>query len=356
MKTVYILGAGYSKEAGLPLANEFFPAMRNVRDRLEHQAPTILVPLNETLRFVNDLHNRFDVPMPIRLDNLEDVFSLIAAESLGQNRRPGFDRFMMQNAIAYTLAIKTRDIYEEDAKITSDYARWLTIMTGGAKADDLGNTSIITLNYDDIIERSCQRNKIRYNLGFSFEEGHYKPYPDDLSLLNSMWLASSSDTNSLSLYKLHGSIRWLRQKDNKGQESLQIGDSLSILTSDELTDEPARHELVIEPPTFSKAFSDPAMRLQWRHAYNAIKNAHRIVIVGYSFPKTDQHMLYLLMSSLRYNSVGKECVIVNPEVETNAELKALCGTIYNLYKFDDIHTLAITTRQFFEDVQYQSMR
>lgn len=354
MKTVYVLGAGFSKEAGLPLANEFFSAMLDVLGSAWNLSPSILSPLNETLRFHNEITKNI-LTSPIGVDDIEYVFSLIAADSLGRNHHK-LKRFEMQIAIAYTLAIKTRDIYDCDPKIASDYARWLSIMLGDVINDDLGNTSIITLNYDDIVERSCQRNKMSYNHGFVSESNPYSLRRDNPSFVENINLVSGFDTNSLPIYKLHGSVRWLRVKSGDNQPGLMIGNPLSHLTGDELTFEPARYEILIEPPVFGKSLSDPYLALQWARAHDALRNAHRIVIIGYSFPKTDQHMLFLLISALRNNRVGKSCIIVNPEAEKSPEINGIAGRLYDLHIFSELETLPISAREFFEDPAYQGMR
>ncbi len=360
MKTVYILGAGFSKEAGLPLANGFFSIMKEVwlNLELEHQTPAIQVSLAQSLRFHADLHTQFSIPLPIQSNNIEDVFSLFSAESIGKKHQTGFDRLIMQNAIAYTLAIKTRDAYKADSKIPHKYAEWLRAMLGHTDANDYNNTSIITFNYDDIIERSCNYLKVDYNIGFDLDNGYCKYYQDKDWSRNkenfeaNIHLVSNNNTNSLSIYKLHGSVRWLRQKNPAG---LVVGDPISLLTSQELTTEPANNEIFIEPPTFGKSLIDPIMRTQWANAYKALMNAHKIIIVGYSFPKTDQHALYLLIAALRNNSVAKECIIVNPVAETSDELIKLSTMLYELRAFNEIKAFSIEAGQFFEDPQYRDI-
>lgn len=313
MKTVFILGAGFSKEAKLPPANEFFPAMQEVRNALENEMPHVLVPLDEILRFHRKLNDSFIAP-PINRNNIEDVFSLIASDSLGRNNS-NLQRFMMQMAIAYTLSIKTRDLCLSDPSIVSDYARWLSIMVGNVNRNDLGNTTIITLNYDDIIEICCRKNSMNYNHGFAPDIHPYEFRKDKQSFLANVNLVSSLDTNSLSIYKLHGSVRWLRIKDDRDKCGLRIGNPLSHITSDEFLFQPSSHEPLIEPPVFGKAFSDPYLQRQWSCAYDALRNAHKVIIIGYSFPRTDPHILFLLISALRHNTVGQSCLIVNPEYE-----------------------------------------
>ena len=354
MKTVYILGAGFSKEAKLPLADEFFPAMQEVRDTLENQSPHIMVPLNQILTFHADLKKSFITP-PININNIEDVFSLIASDSLGRNDS-NLQRFMMQMAVAYTLSIKTRNLCLNDPSIVSDYARWLSIMVGNVKRDDLGNTAIITLNYDEIIEISCRHNSFKYNHGFVPDLHPYELRKDEQSFLTNSVFTSSLDTNSLSIYKLHGSVRWLRIKSHQRELGLRIGHPLSHITGEEFAFLPSDYEILIEPPIFGKTISDPYLQRQWSCAYDALRNAHRVIIIGYSFPRTDQHIPYLLISALRNNSVGRSCVIVNPESSENKEIVSIAGHLYHLHVFDYLDTLDITAREFFDNPKYEGMR
>jgi hypothetical protein len=109
--------------------------------------------------------------------------------------------------------------------------------------------SIITLNYDLLLENACR-----------FINEHYKHSTDG-------YITFAIDTHSIEtehssnpiLAKLHGSI-----------------------------------ETTIVPPTWNKSEINPKILDAWKLAYKALVNANYIRIIGYSLPPTDTYIKYLL--------------------------------------------------------------
>jgi hypothetical protein len=89
-------------------------------------------------------------------------------------------------------------------------------------------------------------------------------------------------------------------------------------------------QLNIVPPTLRKQLSGASetepLRDVWTHAYQALSNAERIVIIGYSLPPTDFHAEWLLRTSVQKNKREKiALVVVNPNKSVGERLAAMFG-------------------------------
>ncbi|HXT58776.1 MAG TPA: hypothetical protein VN699_09070 [Pirellulales bacterium] len=72
------------------------------------------------------------------------------------------------------------------------------------------------------------------------------------------------------------------------------------------------------PPTWHKSFAQ-ALTSVWDSAVQAIKEATRIIVVGFSMPVSDQHFKYLLSAGLQCNSSLRKVRIVDPKATSLAD-------------------------------------
>ena len=81
---MYILGAGFSKDAGLPVVNEFMEKMRDARGRLATtgEQEEELRAIDAVLAFRNKSKAAAE-HVPLNLENVEELFSL-ASTATGQ--------------------------------------------------------------------------------------------------------------------------------------------------------------------------------------------------------------------------------------------------------------------------------
>jgi hypothetical protein len=135
-----------------------------------------------------------------------------------------------------------------------------------------GHDSIISFNYDCVIEESLRINcpawSPLHSYGVQFKNVDL-PY----------WLYQAKGNaryrrNHVGLYKMHGSMNWRR--DGRGISLAP----LPYRTSDE-------HAIV--PPQWQKDVIGPTsiFRPVWRQARSALESAELLVIAGYSAPLTD---------------------------------------------------------------------
>lgn len=302
----YILGAGFSCGAGLPLSYDFLNKMKKVHPQyqLGKTPPPLNVPMDELFRFRAERSGLFD---PNLLDDVEFWLSLVSARTLGSIASRGFTKYQMQIAIAQTIAHYVH--LSEKVDFVDSFVSQINNSTNGA---------IITLNYDDLIERSCERVGIPYRCGFE-HHGFSGEFDLNLSNHNGRMLDIAEKPSSMPIYKLHGSYNWMAE-----QENISIISDMQHFFSNQYfwaTNEWTRHRFVIEPPTVDKIYAGRILSVIWSRAYDSLASAFHIIVIGYSFPENDGYVKYLLMASLADNDTLKEVTIVDPHCNDSYKSK-----------------------------------
>ncbi|HLQ16018.1 MAG TPA: hypothetical protein VK256_09220 [Candidatus Eisenbacteria bacterium] len=165
--------------------------------------------------------------------------------------------------------------------------------------------TVASFNYDTIVERSM------LNLDAPGTDGDIVG-----AMLNQIPRRAvqlqfgQSPTRTFRLLKLHGSVDWFWNPDDRS------GDSLCRVTPD-ATEHDLRAALAgkvsfIVPPLATKApfYSLGVVRQLWEEAAHAVSVARRIVVIGYSVPLTDLATTAMLSDLM---SPDTAWVIVNPD-------------------------------------------
>ena len=304
----YILGAGFSCGAGLPLSYNFLDKMKEVHPQyqLGKTPPPLNVPMDELFRFRSQRPGLFDASL---INNVEFWLSLVSARSLGSIKSRGFNKYQMQIAIAQTIAYYV-DLSVKNA--SADFVNSFVDIIGRSNTFKPNNNTVITLNYDDLIERACERVGGHYRYGFK-RRGFNGTFKVDLSDYNGKMLDVNEEQSSVPIYKLHGSYNWMTE-----QEDIQlISDMQHFFSKQEFwaTNEWTRHGFVIEPPTIDKLYASRILSVIWGRAYDSLASAFHIIVIGYSFPENDGYAKYLLMASLVDNATLKQVTIVDPSCD-----------------------------------------
>ncbi|MGI9558132.1 MAG: SIR2 family protein [Thermodesulfobacteriota bacterium] len=276
-RIVYITGAGFSAPLGLPLISNFFEKAKDLHSQDPKNSGYI--ELDRMVRKFSILKNYFNV----NLHNIEELLSIsdmkdlivhnnsrekivdIIEEVIGETtptieiddsklqsmflNKDNLDCFSSFNRYGQYLSFVSHihgvNIqYEEDKRV-----RWHKIEPSTKIHYD-----IITLNYDMVLENICD---------FMNTNPHVKR--DGEKILFKRKRSDGIDANSSYLIKLHGSI------DDKE---------------------------TIVPPTWRKGDHDEKIREQWEVATELLANANHIIFLGYSLPENDNHIRYLLQSSI----------------------------------------------------------
>ena len=190
---------------------------------------------------------------------------------------------------------------------------------------DARRTSVITMNYDQVIERLA-RQTLWVEPGVATYSGQTPARPvdaDDLfDGLPPQEPASglmSSPAATLRLLKLHGSVSWFAApNDPTGLTLAQWApEKAGVDVSEGFDDEdirrrnlPGREPFLVPPSTRkSPYFDNPVIREVWYRARRALESTRRVALVGYSLPATDTIFGGMLADSIANRTV--DVVVVN---------------------------------------------
>lgn len=205
---IYILGAGFSKPAGLPLAQELWDEVR----RRAHNSPVAKHHFEADLR----------------------IYLRYKKECTGKSLTPhevDFEDFMAFLDIEHYLWLRGSDTWSQDGNETQVIIKALIgeILTeripSKREIPDLylrfaeilrPNDYILTFNYDVLLERALEIAGVRFRL----VPERYKPDPERSDTL----LVDSRD--EVVIFKLHGSIDWFDKKNHVPLEGGQAARSL----------------------------------------------------------------------------------------------------------------------------------
>lgn len=350
--TVYLLGAGFSAEQGIPMMDGFVTRMIEANGWLRNANRTA-----ESDDIINLLKYRHDISSAalrcvIRPDNIEDLLSAAAAEPADQYQ--GLDR-SIRRAIAATIdytekqAVKPKQVglvlgntdfdsekipplwksmdgstYEASAKAVKvpAYDFYVAAMLGLLYEGHSGKHTFISYNYDLLLERALRNMEIPMSYGFSEDE----LISDDreggfIDNRDADWnLPLSACTNGcVQILKMHGSMNWYldyRQHHSKG------GQSQPVLSIREEYEPDCTDGIFIQPPTWQKRQNsrdgngkEGGLVSLWRNAIKALSTATKIVVIGYSFPVTDYYVKSMFQIGLKSNIGLGKLIIVNPSLD-----------------------------------------
>jgi hypothetical protein len=220
---------------------------------------------------------------------------------------------------------------------------WLRLLVARWHEDE---ASVITFNYDTLVEGAFTEVVGVYDTPEA--EGPNYVWPSQLfraplTPINARagGALAPEVITTFRLLKLHGSRTWLYSgRESFFGEAIYDATSFQSWGSEDVHQRPWLLEdkvPLVVPPTSGKAgfFNNETVRLQWRLAYQALQEADRIFIVGYSLPPTDLLTRLLLQTGSRAGStvvaVNRDCSVVdrlkrvlpNSEVESIIQPEAL---------------------------------
>jgi hypothetical protein len=313
LKTVYILGAGFSKDAGAPLQSKIIEEIFKLQDELDRGH------LNRFREFLTcqlctdpDQHNHV---------NLEDVFTPLdkcLVENISFRGLTVQEMSDVRDSVFYLIS-KTLDIILADHSVNKGYidafADHLVLqskkrMDNNFRAND--PISVISTNWDILLDNSIY---------FSIKNGSFS----DKGVVDYCCYISSYDKNdrtirpglealgeggfNVKLIKLHGSLNWLqcqrcmRLYVGFGQKIAirSYDQNVSCRHCDENFNRQEKHNLKsnLIMPTYIKNLGNPQYKIIWQNAGIEISEADKLVFIGYSLPAADFEMRQLLSRMVR---------------------------------------------------------
>jgi hypothetical protein len=312
VNNLYILGAGFSKPAGMPLTKDVFSlVLEEAKTKAKEwnwECDSILGDdINQFLRYWNSVNRRSIRETEI---NFEEFLSFLDIEHFlylkGRNHEgPEGNRSQMiiRNLIARILHTRLKLMKEDDFKLYDDFANKLE-----------PGDKVLTFNYDTILEQSLQRVKKPFRL-----------FPRRMPSANSD--RGITTEQEVIVLKVHGSIDWFdvrsfeihrnqysRVEYITKQERL-FGNDFIKLKVQKVADDPyyARSPLnsiyrtdeleeyfktatlvtvspIIMPPSWSKILYLNPLRDFWFGFNEEGAFRSRVTIIGFSFPEHDEYI------------------------------------------------------------------
>jgi hypothetical protein len=282
MKTVWILGAGFSRSLGGPLLDDLLspPTIQfvqslyadnshfngstatahRVRSLFENFGPTATAPSRrlwpDAEAFLDQLDAAARGPNSPAAKRMEMAATMSAG---GISNWPELSTAARRLVAASCLAfLKDADLDEERWQ---PYRSW----AGALVPSD----TIVTFNYDRVLE----------TLG-SFDVKVNRP-------------SRSGGEKPLAL-KLHGSVDWYRKTDDDGSVTYSAASEEFALTC-------PGDQIGIATPGPTKRLATGELAVQWTRAMNEITEAAIIVFIGYRFPPSDAEAREKLLGAIREN-------------------------------------------------------
>ncbi len=305
-QVIFILGAGASVHAGVPVMDSFYNEAirlkrRKVITKVDEEHFSNIMKVVKSLK---RLYSNFS--MKPKLSNIETIYGLIEMGNLLeifpdlenvkeiQNLKMSINKFIVR-----TLELKTVFMLSRNKEVLSPVAYdELVKLIMNLKEEIRPSVSccIITFNYDIALDFILHRD-------FSFSNVNYCLY-------------GNRNNHGIKLLKLHGSINWGVCKKCNEINPLTTVDGPDMRISHKDSREKKFHILMskklknskcskcgnaelselplIVPPTWNKTEYHVYLNNVWKNAANELSTAEIIVIVGYSMPESDLFFRYLL--------------------------------------------------------------
>lgn len=155
---------------------------------------------------------------------------------------------------------------------------FMSQMTWGGRWRDYGPFTAMLLGYNaTLIDRDARTNVVRYRIALDDS-------PSTTYSVVSLNYDLVLETLAEGLAQRHGTTRLF------STDPTVPGIPLAKLHGSVDTGN-------IVPPTWSKGLTSPAIGLAWKRAYELLRDANEIRIVGYSLPDSDNYVRYLLRAA-----------------------------------------------------------
>jgi len=303
-KTLFLIGAGFSANYSQathqidnlkpPMNDTFFPMLKLLLEKTQSNSENEIEHLLQYLCKSKGLPYHFDRQF---LNNyFKDMEEIITDLSIQTSLFESSNKSKINNnfntlieLIAYTFG---RTLY---GPVQQDFIKFTKLLEP--------NDVIITFNYDLLLEKSLMHiNKFNPN-GYQIEYYKY--------LENGLWQKEQKESK-IKIYKLHGSINWLKCKEcdtlmindpeefNRNSFDCKNIDTVKCPKCGEIN---SLFRLII-PPIQSKNYNEHPFRFLWRNAGKEIQDIRRIASLGYRIPSTDYTTKSLLRSILK--NIGNE--------------------------------------------------
>ncbi len=294
-RTVFILGAGASKEAGGPVMSEFLNVAEGVRQSGEagrqlHDFELVL----EGRRHLQQAQAKF----AMEFDDIESVFAAFEIAAIaGRLGTMDADKVRLLPAAMKRLIYRTLEVriklpwHDAMWHAPNPYEKFLDVLRAISDDRPWERCCVITLNYDLCLDYALNWQSIKADYCLEGEPAEH----------------------AFRTLKLHGSLNWgwcpkcqkvspwyipdyLKRfqvlPHSGGPRLLQVATHME--SYEHSCGERVDPDPFIVPPTWNKTMHRSQLENVWRAAAAELAEAEEIIVIGYSLPETDSFFRYLL--------------------------------------------------------------
>ncbi|MDP2258164.1 MAG: hypothetical protein Q8J89_00425 [Caulobacter sp.] len=305
-----ILGAGFSFNAGLPLASDFTRALLNV-SKLKLDGPSAN-QVRFLRTFVDQVFGEGAERSANEWPELEDIFTLVdLSANTGHHLGPRYsaaDLRVVRRSILVRMTRMLSQAYKRRQRAPDTAWATLELLFKGFEAN---KTAVLSMNWDTVFEQGLARAQNIRNFDYGcnasarrFSDGKLKGRVEDAEVLH--------------ILKPHGSVNWLycdacretfwvspSQTEQVAQTLFRKRDWDIVLKGSKVT-----HPKILSPScphcgsdslgtrfaTFSyrKALDFPMHASSWQTGEAYLKTTGNWVFIGYSMPAADFEFKHLL--------------------------------------------------------------
>lgn len=336
---VYILGAGFSNDGGMPLIKGFLERMGDSVEWLHENDRT---SEEEAIEQVLDFRLKAAgtaYRSNIDVENIEELFSLASASEgeshtdyvtraiaatldFAQRTSPSSEAYLYVQTLR-NMPQRWRLLTQEEGANLGGYTHacplyhlYAGVLAGYFCDESAGmRNTVITFNYDTLVEDALSDLAIPFHYGLSSSSAR-------LQVEAKCVFSDKAPPDAVPVLKLHGSTNWSTPDDPA--KGVDVHGSYADLRERE-------SRVLLLPPTWRKAFGGHLMGV-WETALASIREATRIIILGFSMPPTDTHFKYLIASGLRDNISLRKLIFVNLGLQEDPEKARLRNNLFNIFR------------------------
>lgn len=327
-KSLFILGAGASKDAGAPLMFDFIDRaediLRSNSSDIDASAFRSVLSARSNLQAVHS-KAKFDI------SNLESIFTAFEMGKILQ-KVPGTPPEEIDNVIR-NLKILIAQTLEQSIKfpLARERPGLEPTLSYRIFAQELieplskkSQTAVLTFNYDIALDFAFSYNGILFDYSL---QGH-------------------NDSSPLLYHKLHGSLNWFYDRASKAVAEMPIRNILhkmglmtmrsgsqsrcipvsdllrNYITENKLDAEPSS---LIVPPSWNKADHHQNLTKVWSSAAKALEQAENIFVLGFSLPDTDSFFKHLFALGATGDRILRKFWVYNPDKNVDAKFRGILG-------------------------------
>ncbi len=330
-KSVFILGAGFSYSAGVPTQVSLLSKIINHKNTFE---PAFESKKTKVIDFIKNI-------FPTTNDvDIEEVFTIL---DRGVNEKERFITYSWQvlydirNSLVYLVLYVIDEVLKDiNFKDNNEYRKFVQYLIKLRKSDN-NNLAIISTNWDNLLEKYIEdfmlsepKIKTDYCI-YTYKLNDNTHIPDII--------CKAKGFDNIKILKLHGSINWLYCSNCKRMyiDDLSIGienKQCEYCTTDNLKESGLNIEPMIITPTLLKEYHNLYIQGIWQNAFIELQEATKVYFIGYSLPKIDFELKYLLKKSIQKLDIIVILASSDENKEAHKNYQRLFGNENITYYFD----------------------